>query len=251
MSVTDFHVHRPTTRGVWGNRDYTASAYAHTMDAAGVDRAVVLPLDGLVYGPGATNDEVASWCAELPDRLLPFGTADARQAGALDEMTRCVEELGMLGFKFHPWMQGFYVLDPTWRPLFERARDLAVPVLLHDGTPPDSAPLQVAQLALEVPGLNVVLGHGGLHDYWQEAIEAARLSPNVHIAMTSLPYGAMQRMVDAVPASQLLFGSDGGCGPDPFQPYVLDRWQTFGDLRMDAATRSAITVDNPHALLGV
>lgn len=246
----DFHAHRPTSRGVWGLREYVASDYLQTMDRAGVGQSVILPLDGLVYGHGKTNDEVAAWCAQSPERLIPFATVDARKPDAAAEARRCVQELGVRGFKFHPWMQGFYPLDREWLALFEVVAELGVPALFHDGTPPDSTPLQIAQVAKEIPGLQVILGHGGLHDLWLEAIAAVDVADTVHLCMTSLPALAMQEIVRAVPAERLLFGADGGCGAEAWQPYVVDRWRAFDDLDLTEEYRTAITRDNPALLLG-
>lgn len=249
MTVVDAHVHCPSSRGLWGLSHYSADEYLATMDSAQVDQAWVLPLDGLVHEPGPTNDELAAWCSAAPHRLIPFATSDARREGALEEMTRCVETLGVRGFKFHPWAQGFHVLDLQWRPLFTRARDLGVPVILHDGTPPDSSPLQVAQLAVEVPGLVVVLGHGGLHDLWQEAAASVRLADTIYIAMTSLSPGVMARLMDRVPLDRLMFGSDGGVASHADQQYVRARWAGVRGVGLSPSELEVVTGVTPRLVL--
>src|SRR5688572_32988521 len=63
------------------------------LDQAGVRTALV----SAWYGPqGAliSNDEVAGWAKEQPDRLVGIGSADlARPLAAVRELRRCVKQL--------------------------------------------------------------------------------------------------------------------------------------------------------------
>lgn len=247
--LVDFHTHQPSLRGVWGLELFPAQEYVAVMDRYGIDRSVVLPLDGLFFDDPATNDEVASWCSDADGRLIPFCTVNPREAGAAGEIERCATELGARGIKFHPWLQGFHPNEPCMVPVCEAASELGLPMLFHDGTPPYSTPLQIGELAGRFPQLQVVLGHGGLYDLWPEAIAAARRHSNVHICMTSLHPYAMKRIVEEVPTAQLLFGSDGGLAAIDRQDYVEDRWRMLRDLALDADTMRAICDDNPRALV--
>lgn len=245
----DFHVHRPSRRGMWGLEDYAPEAYVELMDAMGVDASVILPLDGLVHDARAGNDDVATWCAADPERLLGYGTVAPREPGAAAELRRCVEELGLHGLKLHPWLQGFHPLEPFMNPICEEAARLGVPVLVHDGTPPYSSPLQIAQLAKRHPDVRFVLGHGGLYDLWLEAIAAVRREPNLYACMTSLHPQAMRRLVDELPADRLLFGTDAGLAAAGAHGYAVERWAELRDLGLDAATERAIVAETPAGLL--
>ncbi len=247
--LVDFHAHEPSRRGVWGLDWFPPDDYLATMDRYGIDTTVVLPLDGLFFDEPATNDEVASWCADSDGRLVPFCTVNPRRPDAAAEIERCRLELGAMGVKFHPWLQGFHPNEPCLVPVYEMAARLGMPMLFHDGTPPYSTPLQIAEVARLVPELQVVLGHGGLYDLWPEAVAAARRHPNLHLCMTSLHSFAMQRIVESVPTGQLLFGSDGGLAAPSRQGYVEDRWRMLRELGLDDAAMRAICELNPQALL--
>jgi predicted TIM-barrel fold metal-dependent hydrolase len=247
--TVDFHVHRPTRRGFWGLADYGPDAYLELMDAMGVDTSVILPLDGIVFDAPVGNDEVAAWCAYDRRRLVPFCTVAPREPGAAAELRRCVTELGMRGLKLHPWLQGFHPLEASVEPVCREAARLGVPVLLHDGTPPYSTPLQIAQLAARHPDVRFVLGHGGLHDLWPEAIAAVRRHANVYACMTSLTPRTMTRLIDALPADRLLFGTDAGLARIEDHGYARERWDELRALGLDAATERAIVADTPAALL--
>jgi uncharacterized protein len=245
----DCHVHVPSSRRTWELPYYPPESYVEHMDRIEVDVSVMLPLDGLYHDPAPCNDEVAAWCARSPDRLVPFGTVAPRDPGAADEVTRCVRDLGMRGLKLHPWMQAFHPLEPFMDPVYERSRDLGIPLLFHDGTPPASTPLQVAQVAARFPGLTVVLGHGGLGDLYGEAIEAALRYDNVWICMASLHVGAMREIIRRAPLDRVVFGSDGGLAAPERHTYVDHRWRMLRDMNLPAETYTAIVHDNPRRLL--
>ena len=247
--IYDCHVHVPSSRGTWQLPYFAPEEYLAHMDRLGIDVSLMLPFDGLYHDPATCNDEVVRWCRAAPERLVPFGTVSPRDPHAADEVTRCVETLGMRGFKFHPWMQAFHPLEPGMDPVYERCRELGVPLIFHDGTPPLSTPLQVAQVAARWPGLVVVLGHGGLNDLYGEAIEAAQFHDNVWICMASLHAQAMRQVIARAPRDRIVFGSDAGLASSDRQTYVDYRWQMLRDLGLAPDLYQAIVVDNPRRLL--
>jgi predicted TIM-barrel fold metal-dependent hydrolase len=241
--MIDFHVHQPRAEA------YAALELVDGMDTVGVDVSVVFTYEGLLHPSPAANDSLAAFVAPRPDRLIAFATVDPRAADAATEIERCVTRLGMRGIKLHPWLQGFSSHEPGLDPICETAARLAVPVLFHDGTPPFSTPLQLASLAQRHPETTIVLGHGGLHDLWREAIAAVQTTPNVHLCMCGAPGYAMRRIVAECPIDRLLFGTDGGLRPEPIPRYAVLRIRQLDELGLDPAQRSAILVDNPRRLL--
>ena len=241
--MIDFHVHQPAGGA------YDAEQYLAAMDELGVDVSVVFTYEGLLRPSTAANDSLAAWVAPAPERLVAFATVDPRDPGAGAEVERCVAELGMRGVKLHPWLQGFSAHDPGLDRVCETAGRLRVPILFHDGTPPFSTPLQLATLARRHPETQIVLGHGGLHDLWREAIQAVLTADNVHLCMSGTPGYAMRAIVARCPLERLLFGTDAGLRPEPLQRYAVLRVRQLGELGLDDAQREAILVENPRRLL--
>jgi predicted TIM-barrel fold metal-dependent hydrolase len=165
------------------------------------------------------------------------------------EIERCVREHGMRGVKLHPWLQGFSAHEPGLQHVCEAAGALGIPILFHDGTPPFSTPLQLAVLARRHPETQIVLGHGGLHDLWREAIAAVLSAPNVHLCMSGTPGYAMRAIVARCPLERLLFGTDAGLRPEPLQRYAVLRVRQLDELGLDEEQREAILVTNPRRLL--
>jgi predicted TIM-barrel fold metal-dependent hydrolase len=241
--VIDFHVHQPS-------RDaFSPEAFVNGMNTLGVDVSVVFTYDGLLRPSAAHNDSLARFVGFAPERMVAFSTVDPRDPGAAAEIERCTRELGMRGIKLHPWLQGFSAHDPGLQAVCETAAELGIPVLFHDGTPPFSTPLQLASLATRHPGTTIVLGHGGLHDLWREAIQAVVTTPNVHLCMCGTPGYAMRAIVARCPVERLLFGTDAGLRPEPVQRYADLRIRQLDELGLTEAEREAILVDNPRRLL--
>ena len=74
------------------------------MDRAGVDRMLIsaweAPRNTMI-----SNDEVAGFVAEAPDRLVGVGSVNiARPMEAVREIRRCVTELGFKAIRVLPWL---------------------------------------------------------------------------------------------------------------------------------------------------
>lgn len=245
----DSHVHMPSRNGIWGIPFYESQNYLEFMDEIKVDCSVILPLDGLFLDPTMTNTELHNWCSRDTSRLIPFFTFEPRDKKAKDEIRRCYEELGMKGVKIHTWLQGFRPTEDCFIPLAEYLAQLGLPILFHDGTPPYSTPLQIAELARIIPELRIILGHGGLYDFAQEAIIAANRYPNISISMTSLPTHHMMALIENVRTEQLMFGSDGGLNSLEKHSYVKLRWEMFDSLDISESVRNQILSVNPQNLI--
>ncbi len=241
--MIDFHVHQPSSAA------FGPDAWVGAMDHLGIDRSVVFTYDGLLRPSPEHNDSLAAFVGFAPDRMVAFSTVDPRDPGAATEIERCTREHGMRGVKLHPWLQGFSAHIPGLDPVCEAAAALGIPILFHDGTPPFSTPLQLANLAMRHPATTVVLGHGGLHDLWREAIEAVLTAPNVHLCMSGTPGYAMRAIVARCPLERLLFGTDAGLRPEPVQRYAELRVRQLDELGLTDAQREAILVTNPTRLL--
>jgi hypothetical protein len=246
--VIDFHVHQPAAAAD-GSPPYGPAAYADFVTALGVECSVTFTFDGLRKPGAAANDSLAAFVAEGGGHYIAFATVDPNDPGAADEIARCVRVHGMRGVKLHPWVQGFSAHTPGLDPICEAAAELGIPVLFHDGTPPFSAPLQLAGLARRHPRATIVLGHGGLHDLWREAWAAVESTDNVHVCLCATPPYAMRELIARCPLERVLFGTDGGLLPEPTQRYVALRLRQLDLLGLTEQQRRAILEDNPRRLL--
>lgn len=183
---------------------------ADSLRGQGVDRAVLFTVEGFLREDCRKyNDEIAAAARQSDGFFIPFGTVHPRAGdAAVAEMRRCVEDLGMRGFKLHPWLQAFCASGPEMFPIVEAAIDLKRPLLFHDGTPPYSMPLQVAYLARCFPEATIILGHSGLRDCWREALYAAKKYRNIILQFCGVPLIGMRQIVSEIGWERCVFGSD-------------------------------------------
>ena len=244
--IVDSHTHWGI---VWEDRDgEDASRWIGVLDTYGISKAFIMGHYSLEQSETtqADNNRLAQIRDRHPERVIPFGTAwPQRGAEALGEMRRCVHDLGMQGFKFHPWLQGFSTAHPAFADMCALAGELGTPVLLHDGTPCYSLPEQVGGLARRFPGTRFVLGHAGLLWSWRSAMEAARL-PNVWLCLCGPHMRAMEVCCQRADPDRILWGSDFGFG---FADPIRDRLTLIRRARIDEEVRRKILSENPMRLL--
>lgn len=249
--MIDFHTHTPAWRTAsWlAGAAFGADEFVAFMDTAGVDRAVVLSHDGLFDARPRANDELAAFVRAYPDRLVGFGTVNPRREEAVAETRRMFTELGLAGMKLHPWLQGFSMHEPSLDPICGVIVEHGGILLSHDGTPPYATPAQIAALARRHPRLPVVLGHGGLHDCWREALAAVLDTDNLYLCLCGTPPYAARTILAGAPPGRVLFGTDAGLSDKASQDYAVARVAEIDGWGVTADQRRAMLVDNPARLL--
>ena len=245
MPIFDIHTHAPKRRtedgsGVAGvsdalyRPDKTASTdhtYESYMEALqGVERAVVFNIatdpdddrnsSNLQYATPEVNDDTAAIVQAYPEKLIGFLTVHPRHPDVMDEIDRCVGDLGLKGIKMGPNYQNVHPLSDEAFRVFKRAEELGLPVLLHQGTSPvqfadlDYAhPRHIDRVAMAFPNLKLVLAHMG-HPWQIDCIVVIRKHPNVYADISAQfyrpwsCYNAFCLAQEWGVMHKLLFGSD-------------------------------------------
>lgn len=200
--------------------DLTVTPEMHRAATAKVDRAIVFGLRAPLTGFLSENDTVAAYVRTDPQKLIGFGAINPAEDGAVDEVERCVSDLGMRGLKMTPIYSGYHPHDERAWPVYARAEQLGLPILFHQGTTfPAKAPLkyahpeQLEDIALRHPDLKMIIAHVG-HPWENEAIVLIRKQPNMYADISALCYRPWQyynilRLAHEYGVTQkLLFGTD-------------------------------------------
>ncbi|MFC5653301.1 amidohydrolase family protein [Paenibacillus solisilvae] len=246
--IIDFHTH------LLGGEQFgigfrTGSDALQVLDRYAIDKAAVFTVDGFWGDYAEGNSYLYEQSKAYPDRLFPFATINPRDGRqGLLELKRCLLDLGMRGIKFHPWLQGFSPLEPFMDDIAKLAIEFDVPILFHDGTPPYTSPLQIAQLAAKFPELKVVLGHAGLMDLWPEAIAAANRYNNIILCFSGgTPYKIYEKIAGMVDEDRIVFGTD-VFGDDYVMAYQLAK---IKHLAIDETKKRKILGENAKLLLKI
>jgi len=213
MTIIDTHTHFPGYS--FNMQPRTGVELREEFASEGISAAWIMTTDGLLGDCRRHNDLLAEGVRNHLDFFVPFCTVSPHDGveAATKELVRAVEELGMKGLKFHPWLQAFSLSHPAVVPLLEKAGELGLPVVFHDGTPPYSTPLQIAATAERAPHTTIILGHAGLDDLYRDAILACRRHPNVMLCLCGPSAGLNREIIEQCPVEKLLFGSDAGFAP--------------------------------------
>lgn len=188
------------------------------MDAGEVDVGLI----SAWYGPdGAliSNDEVAKFVAQAPDRLVGVASVDIKKpVEAVAELRRCVEELGFRALRIVPWLWGLPPNDRHYYPLYVACVELGIPFCTQVGHTGPLRPSEtgrpipyIDEVALEFPDLLIVGGHIG-YPWTEEMIALARKYPNVYIdtsAYTARRYpAALVEYVRGGGRRKVMFGTN-------------------------------------------
>ena len=163
MRIIDPHVH------VWKNdpafpwapetvdppaEDRTPEMLLELMEANGVEKTVLVQVIHYRWD----NSYVVHSIRKYPDRFMGVGRVNPEDPAAPDHLSMWTEEHGLHGVRLSPsndsrddWFTG-----PLMDPLFARARDLGVPMLILTG--PNRLP-DLARLLEKFPDLDLVVDH--------------------------------------------------------------------------------------------
>jgi predicted TIM-barrel fold metal-dependent hydrolase len=197
------------TDGAWG-QVWDAARLVGLLDECGFERAVIFTFAGLYANEeyDLYNENLARQVHRFPDRLFGFGCLDLKtDPHAAAQVPRMVEELGLVGIKFHPWAQRFPANSGLLKPVYEQASHYRLPVLFHTGTPPYSQPAQVAQWAGDYPDVQFIIGHFGKL-IWLDAVRAAVQYPNVYLETSGAQVSDIEIAVELLGEDRIVFGTD-------------------------------------------
>ncbi|MEV4668632.1 MULTISPECIES: amidohydrolase family protein [unclassified Microbacterium] len=249
-----------STEGPRPDLDSVAAYYrAHRM------AAVVFTVDASTQlgHRGIASEEVAEGAARNNDVLIPFGSVDPRLGDeAVDRARRLIDRHGVLGFKFHPTVQGFDPSDQTHYPLYEVLQDAGVVALFHTGQTGIGAglpggrglrlglsnPILLDPVAADFPDLQIVMAHPSVP--WQdEALSVATHKHNTWIDLSGwspkyFPENLV-RHANTLLRSRVLFGSD-------FPLLTPERWmRDVETTALKPEVMPGILKDNAARLLGL
>lgn len=157
-----------------------------SMDAGSVDMALISAWQA-PHRDMISNDEVAAFVAEAPERLIGVGSVDiSRPMEAVREVRRCIGELGFKAIRVLPWLCDLPPTDRLFYPVYAACCEAGVPFCTqigHTGPLMSSEvgrPIYLDRVALDFPELVIVGGHIG-YPWTEEAIAVATKHENVYI----------------------------------------------------------------------
>ncbi len=203
-----------TTSGWKAHHDGTLAGLLGSMEAAGIETSIVLPV--------ATNPEkvgsVNRYSASIDNgRIVMAGALHPKSPDWRDDL----EEMLMLGFrmvKLHPDYQEFSADDPEMLPFFANLRDAGVTVIFHAGADPSyeppfgAPPVRIARLLDNLPGLRVHASHMGGFKHWDEVeqylVGRKDVVMDTSFSFDFMPLERVRAIIEAHGVERIMFGTD-------------------------------------------
>jgi len=215
--------------GLYKESVYSLDSQLTLMDAAGVDLAVLLPLDLTTGASGslATNADVAEIVKAYPERFIGFASVDPHDPKAAEKLEKAFDSYGLSGLKLHPSKQRFYPTDPCMDDLYYLCETYRKPIVFHAGMSLEpgtlsryARPLEFEEVALNHPDLKFCLAHFGW-PWVQETCMLLLKYPNVYADTALLYFDSADEFyeqtfgvdmgrnwIDRSLRHQIMFGSD-------------------------------------------
>lgn len=205
--IVDVHVHTPSQvevvedelspKGYRSDKQFKRNiGWAEFQEAmAPVDKLILL---GIAHGSTQPNDDIARWTSMWPEKIVPMCSVDPTDPGAMDELTRCVEDLDMKAIKLSPHYQHFAPMDPRACAIYTKAEKLGMPIAFHQATSPSRTarldwahPMALDEVAIAYPDLKIIVAHFG-HPWEPDTIVLIRKHPNVYTDISAQFYRPWQ-----------------------------------------------------------
>jgi uncharacterized protein len=206
--IIDFHYQIGPSRQL--QRTITPRSLVEWMDKRKIDKAVVFPNES--NRRLRPYEDVLEALREFPDRFYGLFGANPRDENVCEMMEKAVEKYGLKGVRIHPTFSGVVADDEEWvYPIAEKARQLKICMMVHSDTSILASPWQVGMLAMDFPGLPVIMAHMGFVDILANdgAIDMARKVPNLYLETSGA--SAEEKIAQAVREAgpgKIVFGSD-------------------------------------------
>jgi len=209
------------------------------MNNYGVDKSCVFPFIATPVNCKTKKERITylDWVAEevkkYPDRLIGFASVNPIGGiKAVKELDYAIEELGFKGLKLALAYNKVKLNDRRVWPVWERAEELDIPVMVHTGfgwtdTPIEwQAPLLLEDIGYEFPELKLIMCHIGYGSSPEDMIWCARMHQNFYVEVSGMPRLGMDYIIRI---AQLMKGIGGGGESDLFEKAIYGTdypWRT-------------------------
>lgn len=182
-------------------------------DRYGVAQMIVQPFIPRSYleAHRAIHDRIAALCRTYPGRVYGMASIHPHfsRADYMAEAERCVREMGFVGLKMTPIAHAVRPDSKDGRMVFDAARALDVPLMIHTGSgAPFADPAGLEGVLPDYPDVPVILAHAGTDLFFAQALHLARRFAQVSLEPSWLSILCVQKALDALGPTRLLFSSD-------------------------------------------
>lgn len=211
MKIIDAHVH--LGNDCVFDEEQTEVEILQTFKEHGVFGGIVQPFIPKMYVEDNVriHDRIAAFCQNGKNRfwgmmsMNPHFNRDDYEK----EAKRCILELHFVAIKITPIAHAVHPAKSDSMMVFELARELKVPVMVHTGAGvPFADPMQLVKPIEAFPEVKIVIAHGGSDNMMHSAIFLAKHYDNVYVEPSWLAIHNLMGMYKQLGAGKMMFSSD-------------------------------------------
>lgn len=208
LPIIDTHVHLGTSK--FSGVTTTETELLKSMDKSGVATSLVMPQPTL-ENINDVHEQIARLAGKHPGRFYGIASLDPwmEEEPYILQLEKCVKDLGFIAVKLHPYGHNISPLSDRCKKIYETARKLNIPVIVHTGLgTPSSLPSLLIEPARKFPDVTFILAHAGFAIYTDEAIVAAKTCENMILEPSWCPTYTVVKMINAIGHQRMIMGSD-------------------------------------------
>jgi len=227
------------------------------MREVGIVKAVICAADNeTTWGAKLPDETIAEIARQHPDMFIGFAGVDGHKVmTAVRGLERAVTNLGLRGVNIGPFFQQLHSNDKKYYPIYAKAVELDVPVVLHTSVNFDPGsvmdfghPKYLDEVAVDFPDLKIVASHAGW-PWVLDMVAVAWRHENVFLEISGIVpryiHPELLKYFDNVLQNQVLFGTD-------YPLYDFEKGvKGFEELPLKDDTKEKILYGNAARVLGI
>lgn len=157
------------------------------------------------------HDRIFRFCGLHPGRFWGMASVNPHftREDYEQEVCRCIYELGFVGVKLTP---NGHAVDLSSRDaciVFDTARKLKIPVMVHTGMGiPFADPTRLFPILMEYPDVVTVIAHAGSDFFASSAMFLAKKFDHVYLEPSGIGVEGIEMFLKNLPPSKIMFSTD-------------------------------------------
>ena len=183
-------------------------------DKNGIDGAVIQPLINRPYVDDTveSHNRIYKFCLNNPGRFWGMACINPhfRHEDYKKEAERCVKDLNFVGLKLNPQGHAVHPASKDGFFVFECARNLGVPVMVHTGIEgmSFSDPVSLISVIEKFQDVKIILAHAGSDSFFQQALYISKKFKNIYLEPSWLNILNLKAAIGEIGPERVMFSTD-------------------------------------------